>query len=231
MRLIRQVIRARLRTQGTPPQSPRKHMNTHKTPPHKDDIATMELFAGLDMERVFVVTNQRQAGLALDELMSVGAVGFDTESKPTFRKGEKSEGPHVLQFATLEKAFIFQSHFVESHPVIIEALKSVDLTKIGFGLGGDLHQISNRFGIRPASIVDLDRSFRKLGYRNSIGAKSAVAMLFQQKLLKSKSVTTSNWASRELTERQLLYAANDAYAAIRIFHALQSADQERPPIP
>ena len=195
-------------------------MHSHKTPPHKDDIAAMELFAGLEMEQVFVVTNQRQAGIAFDELMAAGFVGFDTESKPTFRKGEKSEGPHVLQFATTEKAFIFQSHFLEGHPVIIDALKSADLTKIGFGLGGDLTQISNRFGIRPASIVDLDRSFRKLGYRNSIGAKSAVAMLFQRRLLKSKSVTTSNWAARELTERQLLYAANDAYAALRIFHAL-----------
>lgn len=196
-------------------------MNSHRIPPHKDDIAEMELFAGLDMERVFVVTNRRQAGLAFEELMHAGSVGFDTESKPTFRKGEKSEGPHVLQFATMEKAFIFQAHFVESHPVIIDALKSVELTKIGFGLGGDLHQISSRFGIRPASIVDLDRSFRKLGYRNSLGAKSAVAMLFRRKLLKSKSITTSNWAARELSERQLLYAANDAYAAIRIFHALQ----------
>lgn len=197
-------------------------MNPPRTPPHKDDIAGMEPFDGLEMEQVFVVTNQRQAGIALEELMVAGSVGFDTESKPTFRKGEISQGPHVLQFATLQKAFIFQSHFIESHPVIIEALKSAELTKIGFGLGGDLHQISNRFGIRPASIMDLDRSFRKLGYRNSIGAKSAVAMLFQRKLLKSKSVTTSNWASRELTERQLLYAANDAYAAIRIYHALQA---------
>jgi ribonuclease D len=129
----------------------------------------------------------------------------------------------------MEKAFIFQSHFVESHPVIIDALKSAELTKIGFGLGGDLHQISQRFGIRPASIVDLDRSFRKLGYRNSIGAKSAVAMLFQRKLLKSKSITTSNWSARELSERQLLYAANDAYAAIRIFRALQET-QAQPPL-
>jgi len=100
-------------------------------------------------------------------------------------------------------------------------LQSAELTKIGFGLGGDLHQISNRFGIRPAAVVDLDRSFKKLGYRNSVGAKSAIAMCFKRKLLKSKSVTTSNWAARVLSERQLLYAANDAYAAIRIFHALR----------
>jgi ribonuclease D len=195
-------------------------MNTPKIPPLKAEIAEMELFEGLAMDRVFVVSNERQADIALEELLAAGTVGFDTESKPTFHKGQRSEGPHVLQFATLEKAFIFQSHFTGSHPVIIEALKSVDLTKIGFGLGGDLSQISNRFGIRPAAIVDLDRTFRKMGYRNAVGAKSAVAMFFNRKLAKSKSVTTSNWAARELSERQLLYAANDAYAALRIHHAL-----------
>lgn len=197
-------------------------MTTRKTPPLKTEIAELQLFEGLAMEKVFVVTSSRQAGLALEELMMAGTVGFDTESKPTFLKGQKSEGPHVLQFATLEKAFIFQSFCVESHPVIIELLKSPELTKIGFGLGGDLHQIANRFGIRPSAIVDLDRSFKQLGYRNAVGAKSAIAMFFNRKLLKSKSVTTSNWAARDLSERQLLYAANDAYAAIKIFHALQA---------
>lgn len=190
-------------------------------PPHKADIAELEPFAGLDLKNVFVVSNGRQASLAFDELMGASIVGFDTESKPTFQKGEKSEGPHVLQFATTEKAFIFQSHVEESHPAIIELLVSTELTKIGFDLRGDLHQISNRFGICPGSIMDLGRSFKQLGYRNTIGAKSAVAMLFNRQFLKSKSVTTSNWAARELSERQLLYAANDAYAAIHVYHALR----------
>jgi ribonuclease D len=200
-------------------------MNSPKHTPHKADIAELQPFDGLGLEQVFVVTNRRQAGLAFKELMAAGAVGFDTESKPTFRKGQKSEGPHVLQFATMEKAFIFQSSCVESHPLIIELLKSTELTKIGFGLGGDLHQISQRFGIRPAAIVDLDASFKKLGYHNAVGAKSAIAMFFSRKLTKSKSITTSNWAAGDLSERQLLYAANDAYAAIMVFHALQ---QENP---
>jgi ribonuclease D len=197
-------------------------MPTPKTPPNKDEIAELVPFDGLEMERIFVVTNARQAGFALEELMRTGTVGFDTESKPTFHKGEKSAGPHVLQFATMEKAFIFQAHIVESHPVIIELLRSSALTKIGFGLSGDLRQISSRFGIRPAAIVDLDRAFKKLGYRNAVGAKSAIAILFQRKFSKSKSVTTSNWAARGLSDRQLLYAANDAYAAIHAYHALQA---------
>jgi ribonuclease D len=203
-------------------------MPPHKTTPHKADIAELEPFEGLNMEHVFVVTSARQASLALKELMDAGVVGFDTESKPTFQKGQKSAGPHVLQFATLEKAFIFQSYFIESHPVILELLQSSELTKIGFGLGGDLHQISNRFGIRPAAIVDLDRSFKKLGYHNAVGAKSAIAMFFNRRLLKAKSVTTSNWAAKDLSERQLLYAANDAYAAIKIFHALRDEQAKTP---
>jgi len=196
--------------------------------PTKDEIAEMGLFEGLGMDQIVVVRSESDAATAYDALMAAERVGFDTESKPTFRKGEKSEGPHVLQFSTMERAFIFQAHFVHSHPVIIEALRSARLTKVGFGLGGDLRQISNRFGIRPESVVDLDRSFRQLGYRHAVGAKSAIAMFFKQRLLKSKSVTTSNWSARELSERQLLYAANDAYAALRIFHALHVTDSSSP---
>lgn len=197
-------------------------MNDLKTPPTRDEIAEMEPFTGLELEQIFVVTNERQASLALADIVKAGEVGFDTESKPTFRKGEVSEGPHVLQFSTTEKAYIFQAHVAESHPAIIELLNSAQILKIGFGLGGDLYQISNRFGLRPQAIVDLDRSFKKIGYRNSIGAKTAVALLFHRQLSKSKSITTSNWAERQLSDRQLIYAANDAYAALMVHRAMSN---------
>lgn len=196
-------------------------MTDPKTTPSKEEIAELEPFEGLELERIYVVTNERQAGLAVEELLAVREVGFDTESKPTFHKGQKSEGPHVLQFSTTEKAFIFQSHVEESHPAIMTLLKSPELVKIGFGLRGDLHQISERFNIRPSSIIDLDREFKQLGFRNAVGARSAIAMLFERRLLKSKAMTTSNWAAKQLSDRQLLYAANDAYAAIMVHHALK----------
>lgn len=196
-------------------------MTPHPSPPHKTEIEEYEPFEGLGLQSIYIVSEARQADLAYADLMGAGLVGFDTESKPTFNKGQVSEGPHVLQFATAEKAYIFQSHCVESHPVIMELLKSTELTKVGFGLGGDLSQIFNRFGIRPGSLIDLDRTFKQLGYRNAVGAKTAVAMLFNRKFLKSKSVTTSNWSMRELTDRQLIYAANDAYAALKVYHALK----------
>lgn len=176
------------------------------------------------MERIFLVTDERQAELAFDDLLRARDVGFDTESKPTFLKGQKSEGPHVLQFSTRERAYIFQSHVAETESVIVRLLESVEIRKIGFDLRGDLTYIWQRFGIRPSAIIDLDRSFRKLGYRNAVGAKSAIAILFNRRLMKSKSVTTSNWGNRVLSEAQLVYAANDAYAALVVFHALEKAE-------
>ncbi len=199
-------------------------MNSPSHPPTKDQIAAMEPFDGLTLDEIFVVTDARQAEIALAELTAAGTIGFDTESKPTFNKGQKSEGPHVYQFAIERKAFIFQSHVAESEEAVVTLLKSVEVTKIGFGLRGDLQQIHDRHGFRPAAMTDLDRSFRTLGYRNSLGAKSAVAVLFNRRFPKSKSVTMSNWASPRLTDSQLIYAANDAYAAIRVHHALRDGN-------
>jgi ribonuclease D len=203
-------------------------MPAPKTPPAKDAIAELEPFAGLAMDRISVIGTVTEAELAMAALHDARFVGFDTESKPTFNKGQRSTGPHVLQFATLERAYIFLAIHTETHAVIRSLLESPELVKIGFGLDGDLRQIAGRFGVRPAAVVDLGRTFRKLGYRNTVGAKTAVAILFERKLLKSKAVTTSNWAAGELTERQLCYAANDAYAAIRSYHALEALLPSQP---
>ncbi len=196
------------------------------TPPNKIAIAAMEPFSGLPLERVVVVEHAEQASQAVEELMAAATVGFDTESKPVFFKGQKSEGPHVLQFSTTEKAFIFQSHREETNPAVVSLLASAKLVKVGFGLKGDLQQISNRYGIRAEATVELDRSFRQLGYRDPVGAKSAVAILFNRKLQKSKSVTTSNWSAKDLSPGQLLYAANDAYSALLVWQELQKRAQQ-----
>jgi ribonuclease D len=71
-----------------------------------------------------------------------------------------------------------------------------------------------------APSLDLDRVFQQRGYGRSIGIKSAVAIVFGQRFVKSKRLTTTNWSLPTLQPRQLLYAANDAWVALCVLQAL-----------
>ena len=105
--------------------------------------------------------------------------------------------------------------------MVAEILKSKQVVKIGFGLNDDIKRIREKFRIHPRSIIDIDRIFKRLGQKNSIGTKTAIALLFGKRLIKSHKLTTSNWSNRRLSEKQLLYAANDAFAALAVFTALK----------
>jgi len=94
------------------------------------------------------------------------------------------------------------------------------VVKAGFGLGDDRKRIIHKLGVEPAGVLELNTIFHQRGYRKDMGVKGAVAVLFNQRFIKSKKAATSNWANARLTEAQLIYAANDAYAAIRVFDAL-----------
>lgn len=202
-----------------PSEGPRE-VKKPAPPPNKAEISTLEPYVGLGLESVRVVLAAEEARQVVEELQRHQALGFDTESRPTFVKNERSRGPHVLQFATPHQAYLFQSHRTECHPAITELLASERVAKVGFGLRDDLKFIADKFGIEPRGVVDLNDTFGQLGYRNQVGARAAIALLFGKKLQKSRSTTTSDWSARTLTEKQILYAANDAYAAIEVYRAL-----------
>ena len=188
--------------------------------PTRDEIETLQPFPGIHPSRIVVASTARQVADAHAALASRSHVGFDTESRPTFTRGEASEGPHLLQFSTLERAYLFQLHVPEAREAVSALLRSTSLTKIGFGLDGDKTQIRSRLGIEPQAVLDLDTVFRDLGYRKSVGLKVAVALVFERRFAKSKRIGTSNWSHQKLTDSQLLYAANDAYAAMRVYAAI-----------
>jgi ribonuclease D len=196
------------------------HPNTHHATPDKDAIALLPPFERLGLERITLVTDGAGAREALARLKDTAAWGFDTESKPTFRVGELSDGPHILQLATKDRAWVFQLKDPLCSEVSAELLALGGVAKAGFGLGDDRKRIIQKLGVQPQGILELNSVFRERGYRKDMGVKGAVAVLFDQRFIKSKKAATSNWANARLTEAQLVYAANDAYAAIRVFHAL-----------
>ena len=172
------------------------------------------------MDRITLVATASQADEARRVLQQASAWGFDTESKPTFVRDEVSDGPHVVQLATLERAWVFQLHDPDCRSRVAELLALPGVTKAGFGLGDDTKRIQHKLGVQPADVLELNTVFRQRGYRKDMGVKGAVAVLFNRRFIKSKKAATSNWANARLSEAQLVYAANDAWAALRVFNAL-----------
>lgn len=196
--------------------------HTTRATPSKDDIALLPEFPRLGLDRIVQVASAGDAREALAELRDHPVWGFDTESKPTFLKEQVSDGPHIVQLATQQKAWVFQLHDTACRDAVAELLARPGHTLAGFGLGDDRKRLKAKLAVEPAGILDLNAVFRAQGYRKDMGVKGAVAVLFQQRFIKSKKAATSNWANPTLSAAQLVYAANDAWAAARVHQALDT---------
>ena len=199
-----------------------------KIAPTKDEIKLLEQFVGLTLDRIHVPTSKEEFASAAAEIKAAGIVGFDTESKPTFVVGDVSDGPHVVQFALHDKACLFQLHRAEGHPFLLELLQSEDVIKVGFGLRSDRKHILAKLGVHFNAVVDLNTVFSMDGYHKEMGVRGAVGLVLQQRFAKSRHVTTSNWSQPRLTSQQILYAANDAYAALKVLEALNLRREDLP---
>ena len=196
--------------------------------PSREQIALLEPFERLAMAQIELVVSAAQAERALLALAGCAVLGFDTESKPTFQRHEVSSGPHIVQLATAERAWIFQLLDPRCCEVVGRLMSSATITKAGFGLGDDRRRIVSKLGVEPAAVLDLNSVFWRDGYRRDMGVKGAVAVMFNRRFIKSRKATTSNWANPRLSEAQLVYAANDAYAALRVYQALGDAVDAAP---
>lgn len=185
----------------------------------KASIQQLPPFKNLNHQNIVVIENIEQCKTIEEELKAAIFLGFDSESKPTFRVGEVSTGPHLIQLATEHKAYLF--HVNSSTLKFLQPiLSNPKQLKVGFGLKNDKH-IFHKKGIELESCIDLAKGFSHFGFTQQMGVQKAVALLFGQYLSKSKKVGTSNWAQKPLTPQQISYAAADAYAALLVFLELR----------
>ena len=184
--------------------------------------SSLPLYAGISLEDVRLVQSTADADSALEALTGTDALGFDTESKPTFAKGEVSTGPHLIQLATDDKVYLFPVSGGAPLDVLRSVLESTQVLKVGFGLRDDLLRLQSKLGIATAHSLDLAIALRQ-EKRADVGAKMAVKIFFGQRMQKSKKTSTTNWSKPFLTDRQKLYAANDAQVALRVYRAWQKS--------
>ena len=193
-------------------------MDANVTPQIAVDIE-LPLYRGIAIADVVLVDSPAVAAEACRVLLGYAVLGFDTEAKPTFAKGEVSTGPHLVQLATEERVYLFPVRPQTDSDGLKLILESRQILKVGFGLGSDLAQLRARLGIEAQGILDLSRALPGERPKQAMGAKTAVARYLGRRMQKSKRTTTSNWAHPRLTERQMLYAADDAQAALRVYRA------------
>ena len=193
-----------------------------------DVDAVLPPYDGIQMSSVRMVKTAAEAAVALAAMQAADVLGFDTESKPTFQKGEVSTGPHLVQLATDDVAYLFQ---IGATPGAIETgvlkavLESPAILKVGFGLLDDIKRLRSKLGIETANVLDLSTAMRR-NEKNPLGAKTAVARHFGQALQKSKRITTTNWSLPRLSEKQILYAADDAHVALRLYRHWRASQQQ-----
>jgi len=191
-----------------------------KTAPCKAETELLEPFTGISTDRISTPALPEQFASAVAEIRAAGVVGFDTETKPVFAKGVVRPGPDIVQFATGDRAFIFQAQRPECRPFLAEVLGAGEVLKVGFDLREDRALLRRWCGLEAKAVLDLGSVFRKKGYRNTVGVRAAVGIVLRQNFRKAKHVTTSDWSRSQLSPTQLAYAANDAYAALMVWIAL-----------
>ncbi|MEQ1343189.1 3'-5' exonuclease [Acinetobacter seifertii] len=185
----------------------------------KASIQQLPPFKNLNHQNIVVIENTEQCKTIEEELKAAIFLGFDSESKPTFRVGEVSTGPHLIQLAAEHKVYLF--HVNSSTLKFLQPiLSNPKQLKVGFGLKNDKH-IFHKKGIELESCIDLAKGFSHFGFTQQMGVQKAVALLFGQYLSKSKKIGTSNWAQKPLNSQQISYAAADAYAALLVFLELR----------
>ncbi|QSZ41756.1 hypothetical protein GJV85_06415 [Sulfurimonas aquatica] len=177
--------------------------------PRPDITTTMPAYSTQGRE-ISVIQNKEELDLAIESLKYTRLIGFDSEQKPTFKKGETPNGVAVIQLATPNLCYVIQIKKIKDISSLIALIENDNIVKVGINLVGDREALYSEFGIKMRGTIDIDRVLSKLTSRNSIGAKKAARIFLNQNLQKSKSMSTSNWETPTLSQSQIKYAAEDA---------------------
>lgn len=162
---------------------------------------------------ICLATTPDDLARAQSDIMQESVVGFDTETRPSFRRGERYP-PCLVQVATARAVYLFQLSSEGSFPLIAELLASPRIVKAGVAMADDLRPLRQVFPFEARRVVDLgieaDRSgIEQTGLRNLAGIFLGFRI--------PKGTSTSNWSTPRLSPAQITYAATDAWACRELY--------------
>ncbi|MCV9385314.1 3'-5' exonuclease [Reichenbachiella ulvae] len=157
---------------------------------------------------------------AAEYLSQFSLLGFDTETKPAFKKGQVHPVA-LLQLATPERVYLIRLLKTGLPDEIIALFENPEVIIAGIGIRDDIKDLKKIKPFKPAGFVDLNEKGKKLGFE-SIGARNFAGMFMEGRISKSQQV--SNWENDELTEAQINYAATDAWICIDVYKQMHQLE-------
>ena len=173
--------------------------------------------------RIFVIQSDNEAQSALRALEKYRLLGFDTETRPTFRKGEHHK-PALLQVASDDFCFLFRLNHISRIDAIVNLFANPDITKVGLSIKDDIHALHRYAPFEPAACVELQRMALDLGIDDQ-SLQKLYANVFGKRI--SKNAQLSNWEADVLSDAQKTYAATDAVCCIHLYRKFLEMAENR----
>ena len=166
--------------------------------------------------RKIVIITEDEARKAVDYLLQQDLLGFDTETRPVFKKGRTNKVA-LLQVSTHDTCFLFRLNKIGMPPSVIRFLEDKEVLKVGLSWHDDLIGLKKRMAFTPGYFVDLQDMVSDLGVED-MSLQKLYANFFHKKINKRQQLT--NWEKNTLDDKQQMYAALDAWACIHLYEEM-----------
>lgn len=183
----------------------------------KDEVEQLDLiqFEG----PIQLIWNQEDFNDIYPLLAAQDMLGFDTETRPSFKKGV-SYPTSLIQLSTRNQAWILRVSRMGYPSKLLKLLSSERVMKVGSGLNDDIRRMRSDFQFEPGGFLDLQKYVEAYQIEEK-GLKKMAAIVLGRRISKSQQV--SNWDADKLTEAQLRYAATDAWICLEIYSTLRKS--------
>jgi ribonuclease D len=185
--------------------------------PNKIEKSTISTLPPCDITgEIIVIDRPEDVAAAIDDLKQCPLIGFDTETRPSFQAGV-SHKVSLLQLSTKEHCFLIRLNKLPLSRDIIAILSSKNIMKIGADVRNDIVALNKLRHFTPNGFIDLQNEVGKYGIEDKSLRKISGIVLGKKV---SKAQRLSNWAAKQLTPQQQMYAATDAWVCIEIYNRL-----------
>ena len=167
---------------------------------------------------ICLVTGEAELARARADLMQETIIGWDTETRPAFRKGE-SYPPALFQAATARAVYLFQLRHAEHFGLLADLLGEKRIVKAGVAVADDLKKLRQVFAFVEHNMLDLGLAARRAGYAQT-GLRNLAGLALGIRI--AKGAKTTNWAAAQLMPQQIRYAATDAWVCRELYLKFES---------